>query len=94
MKNPFSNLFKKKSKDGQQAPTPTSVEKKKKGFFDNFLKNRLGKQALKVVKVLKVQQVIQALKVLKVMQETKVQKEIQAPQVIKEIQELRVIKVH
>ena len=45
MKNPFSNLFKKKSKDGQQAAPPTSVEKKKKGFFDNFLKNRLGKQA-------------------------------------------------
>ena len=46
MKNPFSNLFKKKSKDGQQAVPPTSVEKKKKGFFDNFLKNRLGKQAV------------------------------------------------
>jgi len=46
MKNPFSNLFKKKSKDGQQAAPPTSVEKKKKGFFDNFLKNRLGKQAV------------------------------------------------
>ena len=46
MKNPFSNLFKKKNKDGQQAAPPTSVEKKKKGFFDNFLKNRLGKQAV------------------------------------------------
>jgi type IV pilus assembly protein PilN len=46
MKNPFSNLFKKKSKDGQQAAPPTSDEKKKKGFFDNFLKNRLGKQAV------------------------------------------------
>ena len=46
MKNPFSNLFKKKSKDGQQAAPPTSNEKKKKGFFDNFLKNRLGKQAV------------------------------------------------
>ena len=46
MKNPFSNLFKKKSKDGEQATPPTSVEKKKKGFFDNFLKNRLGKQAV------------------------------------------------
>ena len=45
MKNPFSNLFKKKNKEGQQAAPPTSVEKKKKGFFDNFLKNRLGKQA-------------------------------------------------
>ncbi len=46
MKNPFSNLFKKKNKEGQQAAPPTSVEKKKKGFFDNFLKNRLGKQAV------------------------------------------------
>jgi len=45
MKNPFSNLFKKKDKGGEPAP-PTSVEKKKKGFFDNFLKNRLGKQAV------------------------------------------------
>ena len=46
MKNPFSNLFKKKNKVGQQTAPPTSVEKKKKGFFDNFLKNRLGKQAV------------------------------------------------
>jgi len=46
MKNPFSNLFKKKNKEGQQVAPPTSVEKKKKGFFDNFLKNRLGKQAV------------------------------------------------
>ena len=45
MKNPFSNLFKKKDKGGDQPAPPTSVEKKKKGFFDNFLKNRLGKQA-------------------------------------------------
>ena len=45
MKNPFSNLFKKKDKGGGQPAPPTSVEKKKKGFFDNFLKNRLGKQA-------------------------------------------------
>ena len=45
MKNPFSNLFKKKDKTGEQPAPPTSVEKKKKGFFDNFLKNRLGKQA-------------------------------------------------
>ena len=45
MKNPFSNLFKKKNKGGEQPAPPTSVEKKKKGFFDNFLKNRLGKQA-------------------------------------------------
>ena len=46
MKNPFSNLFKKKNKEGQKTAPPTSVEKKKKGFFDNFLKNRLGKQAV------------------------------------------------
>ena len=45
MKNLFSNLFKKKSKDGEQAAPPTSVDKKKKGFFDKFLQNRLGKQA-------------------------------------------------
>ena len=46
MKNPFSNLFKKKKEGGAQAALPTSVEKKKKGFFDKFLKNRLGKQAV------------------------------------------------
>ena len=45
MKNPFSNLFKKKSKEGQVAAPPTSVKKKKSGFLDRFLKNRIGKQA-------------------------------------------------
>jgi|TARA_B110000037_G_scaffold54986_1_gene67328 type IV pilus assembly protein PilN len=45
MKNPFSNLFKKKSKEGEVAAPPTNVEKKKSGFFDRFLKNRIGKQA-------------------------------------------------
>jgi hypothetical protein len=38
-------LFKKKSKEGGKANPPTSVDKKKKGFFDKFLQNRLGKQA-------------------------------------------------
>ncbi|MDA9880569.1 pilus assembly protein PilM [Candidatus Pelagibacter sp.] len=45
MKNPFSNLFKKKSKEGEVAAPPTNVKKKKSGFFDRFLKNRIGKQA-------------------------------------------------
>ena len=45
MKNPFSNLFKKKSKEGQVVAPPTSVKKKKSGFLDRFLKNRIGKQA-------------------------------------------------
>ena len=48
MKNPFSNLFKKKDlKSGEFNPAPTPKEKKKKsGFFDKFLKNRLGKSAV------------------------------------------------
>ena len=48
MKNPFSNLFKKKDlKSGETNPAPTPKEKKKKsGFFDKFLKNRLGKSAV------------------------------------------------
>ena len=48
MKNPFSNLFKKKYlKSGEANPAPTPKEKKKKsGFFDKFLKNRLGKSAV------------------------------------------------
>ena len=48
MKNPFSNLFKKKDlKSGEANPAPTPKEKKKKsGFFDKFLKNRLGKSAV------------------------------------------------
>ena len=47
MKNPFSNLFKKKvTKVDQASPTPKSDEKKKNSFFDRFLKNRLGKSAI------------------------------------------------
>ena len=48
MKNPFSNLFKKKDLKSDKAnPAPTPKEKKKKsGFFDKFLKNRLGKSAV------------------------------------------------
>ena len=48
MKNPFSNLFKKKDlKSGEANPATTLKEKKKKsGFFDKFLKNRLGKSAV------------------------------------------------
>ena len=46
MKNPFANLFKKK--DAAAKPTVGESEKKKKsGFFDKFLKNRLGKSAVK-----------------------------------------------
>ena len=46
MKNPFGNLFKKK--DAAAKPSVGASEKKKKsGFFDKFLKNRLGKSAVK-----------------------------------------------
>ena len=46
MKNPFANLFKKK--DAAAKPAVGESEKKKKsGFFDKFLKNRLGKSAVK-----------------------------------------------
>jgi len=46
MKNPFANLFKKKDKSAK--PEVGASEKKKKGgFFDRFLKNRLGKSAIK-----------------------------------------------
>ena len=46
MKNPFANLFKKK--DTQKKPEVGASEKKKKGgFFDKFLKNRIGKSAVK-----------------------------------------------
>jgi Tfp pilus assembly protein, ATPase PilM len=46
MKNPFANLFKKK--DAQKKPEVGASEKKKKGgFFDKFLKNRIGKSAVK-----------------------------------------------
>ena len=47
MKNPFSNLFKKKPKSDQGNPVPQSQDKKKKeGFFSKFFKNRLGKSAV------------------------------------------------
>ena len=46
MKNPLSNLFKKK--DGAApAVTPPSTEGKKEGFFSKFIKNRLGKSSVK-----------------------------------------------
>ena len=47
MKNPFSNLFKKKQNNQGDAPVPQKEEKKKKeGFFSKFFKNRLGKSAV------------------------------------------------
>ena len=47
MKNPFANLFKKKSKEGEQTPVPKKEEKKKKeGFLGKFFKNRIGKSAV------------------------------------------------
>jgi len=46
MKNPFANLFKKKSKDGTPNITPPTGDKKKEGFLAKFLKNRLGKKAV------------------------------------------------
>ncbi len=47
MKNPFSNLFKKKAKSDQGNPVPQAQDKKKKeGFFSKFFKNRLGKSAV------------------------------------------------
>ena len=47
MKNPFSNLFKKKPKSDQGNPVPQAQDKKKKeGFFSKFFKNRLGKSAV------------------------------------------------
>ena len=46
MKNPFKDLFKKKSKEGD-APVPgIAGAKKKTSFFDKYLKNRLGKSAV------------------------------------------------
>ena len=44
MKNPFANLFKKKSKEqGNTPPVPQAADgkKKKEGFFDKFLKKRV-----------------------------------------------------
>jgi len=47
MKNPFANLFQKKT-DGTPdiVPTPSSSEKKE-SFFSKFFKNRLGKSSVK-----------------------------------------------
>ena len=46
MKNPFKDLFKKKSKEGD-APVPgIAGAKKKTSFFDKYLKNRLDKSAV------------------------------------------------
>ena len=58
MKNPFANLFKKKSKEqGNTSPVPQAADgkKKKEGFFDKFLKKRLGKQAIKGEEILGVE---------------------------------------
>ena len=57
MKHPFANLFKKKSKAPEGAPpVPKGGEtKKKEGFFDKFLKNRLGKQSIKGEEILGVE---------------------------------------
>ncbi len=47
MKNPFANLFKKKSKEVEQTPVPKKEEKKKKeSFLGKFFKNRIGKSAV------------------------------------------------
>ena len=46
MKNPFQNLFKKKDK-AEKAFTPGVDKKKKTSFFEKYLKNRLGKSAVK-----------------------------------------------
>ena len=57
MKNPFANLFKKKSKDGasdKPVPKPDSG-KKKEGFFSKLLKNRLGKSSIKGEEILGVE---------------------------------------
>ena len=56
MKNPFADLFKKKKKDeASKPPTPTGDKPKKEGFFDKFLKNRLGKQSIKGEEILGVE---------------------------------------
>jgi len=46
MKNPFKNLFKKQGKDGEAPKPEITGTKKKTGFFDKYLKNRLGKSAV------------------------------------------------
>ncbi len=57
MKNPFANLFKKKSKDGSpDKPIPKpDAGKKKEGFFSKLLKNRLGKSSIKGEEILGVE---------------------------------------
>ncbi len=57
MKNPFANLFKKKSKDGEpDKPVPKpDAGKKKEGFFSKLLKNRLGKSSIKGEEILGVE---------------------------------------
>ena len=45
MKNPFSNLFKKNKKGADAIAPDTGSEPKKKGFLENFFKNRMGKKA-------------------------------------------------
>ncbi|MBD1136862.1 pilus assembly protein PilM [Pelagibacterales bacterium SAG-MED49] len=45
MKNPFGNLFKKAQKTGDAIAPDTGSKIKKKGFLENFLKNRMGKKA-------------------------------------------------
>ncbi len=57
MKNPFANLFKKKSKDGppdKPVPKP-DAGKKKESFFSKLLKNRLGKSSIKGEEILGVE---------------------------------------
>ncbi len=57
MKNPFANLFKKKSKDGapdKPVPKP-DAGKKKESFFGKLLKNRLGKSSIKGEEILGVE---------------------------------------
>ena len=57
MKNPFANLFKKKSKDGSpDKPVPKpDAGKKKESFFSKLLKNRLGKSSIKGEEILGVE---------------------------------------
>jgi len=45
MKNPFSNLFKKNKNIVDTIAPDTGSKPKKKGFLENFLKNRMGKKA-------------------------------------------------
>ena len=45
MKNLFSNLFKKNKKGGGDITPDTGAKPKKKGFLENFFKNRVGKKA-------------------------------------------------